>query len=461
MSQDDKLQEWLDERAAIWTEATKLNDSVEAENRDMTPEEQSKWDKMNVDLDSLGKKIDRKKKMLEHERRMSESRAADPKPESRTGRPAAPAGSTERAARNAADSFRAFHGWALHQCNRKDQINDQHIEAAKRSGQRLDAEYFDIRLAPLYDVVRRSCGSRYQWPDIEARAILDTQTATEGLEWIPFGFVYELERAMLAYGGMRQVSRVLRTATGNDLKWPTMNDTTNTGELVAEGNNFADADPATDDLTLLAYKYSSKACKVTAEFLEDEEVNFASIVGEMLGTRIGRITNTHFTTGDGSGKPTGIVTAAGAGATIAAAGTNTTISDGIIDLYHSIDPAYRGLPGTVFMLHDTNIAKIRKIKDSQNQYIWQPGFLQGTPDRMIGVPVVTNQDMVATWAAADEPILYGAFSKYIIRDVGTIRVRRLVELYALADVEAFIAFSRHDGNLLNAGTAPIKSLTLS
>ncbi len=299
------------------------------------------------------------------------------------------------------------------------------------------------------------CTAEYNRQREEHRAMSTTDGS--GGYTIPTGFSNELERSMLAFGGMRSVARIFPTATGNDLDWPTTNDTSNTGELLAEAGAIGSSvDPAFAVVTLQAFKYSSKAVLVSAELLEDSYFNLGQMLGSMLGERIARITNTHFTTGDASSKPNGVVTAAGAGVTAAATGAIT--SDELIDLVHSLDPAYRTFASTGFMMEDATLKAVRKLKDGNNQYHWQPGLQSSEPDMLLGFPYTINQDMASLSASADT-VIFGAFEKYIIRDVAQVRFFRLEERYRDNDQTGFIMFSRHDGDLLDAGTDPVVKLT--
>jgi HK97 family phage major capsid protein len=107
-------------------------------------------------------------------------------------------------------------------------------------------------------------------------------------------------------------------------------------------------------------------------------------------------------------------------------------------------------------MHDQILLKIKQLKDGFGRYLWQAGLAYGTPDTLDGDPIFINQSMDSTVASTKKTVAYGALKKYKIRDVSSIRLRRLVERYADADQEAFVLFARADGNLLDAGTHPIK-----
>jgi HK97 family phage major capsid protein len=268
-----------------------------------------------------------------------------------------------------------------------------------------------------------------------------------------------LEVALLAYGGMRSTSTVLRTSTGGPLPIPTTNDTANKGEIIGENTTSNELEMTFGQLVLDAWKYSSKYILASIEFLQDTSINANEFLGSALGTRIARITNDHFTTGTGS-QPNGIVTAATSSAITTAASATITY-DNLVDLVHTIDPAYR--VNGKFMLHDTALKIVKKMKvlqysgDTTGAPLWVPGLAAGAPDTILGYSYVINQS-VATIAGGSKSVLFGQLDKYIIRDVKDVTVLRLDELFALLGQVAFLALSRHDGDLLDAGTHPVKYL---
>jgi len=231
---------------------------------------------------------------------------------------------------------------------------------------------------------------------------------------------------------------------------------------VGEGAEHTELDTEFSQLVLNAFLYSSKRVPVSWQFLQDNAIGFAGRIGSILGERIGRITNTHFTTGDGSSKPKGVVTAATSSAITTAAAATITYDD-IIDLKHSVDPAYRD-QGARFMFNDTTLKLLKKIKiphfsgDTGGMPLWRAGMAAGDMNTIDGDPYTVNQQVLS--GAGTKAMLYGLLSKYQIRDVRDITLIRMDERYAELGVVAFLAFSRHDGDLLDAGTNPVKYLTM-
>lgn len=274
---------------------------------------------------------------------------------------------------------------------------------------------------------------------------------------VPQGFSEELEKALKAFGGIREVARLFPTPTGNDIPWPTVDDTMNVGELLAENIAAASQDVAFGQVILKAYKYSSKLVLVSMELLQDSFFDVGTILRDLLAERIGRITNTHFTTGTGTGQPQGVVTGATLGKTGITGQTTAVIYDDLVDLEHSVDPLYR--PGSSYMMADSSLKVIKKLKDTAGRPIWQPGLSaslqagQESFNTINGYPYQINQDM-AVMAANAKSILFGNFSKYVVRDVREFTLLRLQERYAEFGQVGFLAFTRCDGRYIN--TAAIK-----
>lgn len=288
--------------------------------------------------------------------------------------------------------------------------------------------------------------------DLERRA-QGVATDAAGNYTVPEEFVRSLEVALLMYANLRQVCKVIRTESGADLPMPTANDTGNTGAILTENTAATEQDVTFGQLILQAYKTTSKLVKVSTELLEDSALDFAGELGSLLGTRLGRIEGSLTTTGTGTGQHRGIVTAATLGKTAASA-TAITL-DELLDLKHSVDPAYRTNGG--WMFNDSTLKAIKKLVDSEGRRLWQAAVAGGEPDTIDGDPYTINQAM-ASIATTNKTVLYGDFMYYVIRDVRETRMYRLEERFRDADQTGFVMFKRSDGDLLDAGTNPVKYL---
>jgi HK97 family phage major capsid protein len=266
-----------------------------------------------------------------------------------------------------------------------------------------------------------------------------------------------LERALLAFNPMEGVATPLVTATGQDIYWPTVNDTTAAGEMVDINTTVTEGAITFGNITFKAFKGSSKSVMVPYELMQDSAFNMETFLAETLGERLGRLRAAQCATGAGTTAPTGIITAGSSAATTASASAIT--ADEYITLLHGVNPAYRNAAmGTSWMFNDTTAMAIRKLKDGMGQYLWQPGLSADIPDRMFGWPVIINPALANIGANA-KPVVFGALRKFVIRTVGEIRIVRDPYTYSAKDQTFFVAFMRFDTNLLNAGTNPVKFLT--
>lgn len=285
---------------------------------------------------------------------------------------------------------------------------------------------------------------------------MSTTTGSEGGFTVPTEIAAMVIDALKAFGGMRQVATIIRSSSGNDWQYPASDGTSETGEIVGQNAAATTGEITFTQVPLVTYKYSSKKIALPWELVQDSVIDIVAFVVNRLATRLGRITNTHFTVGTGSSQPFGIVARASSGKVGTTGQTTTVIYDDIVDLQHSIDPAYR--KNGKFMMNDASVKVLRKIKDSQNRPLFVPGYEMnvpgGAPDTLCGAPIVVNQD-VAVMAANAKSIIFGDFSLYTIRDVMSAEVRRFDDsAFALNGQVGFCGWQRCGGNLLD--TAGVK-----
>lgn len=265
----------------------------------------------------------------------------------------------------------------------------------------------------------------------EQRALVSTQgtSTTAGGYTVPVELANEIVKSMKAWGPMydEDICTVISTSNGVTIKLPTIDDTATAVAQHSEGAGITDdgtVDPAFGQKSLEAYGYDTKWVKFSLELARDSIFNMESLLGSLLGERLGRRANKELTTGDGTGDPNGIVTASTKGKDAAVATAVTY--DEIIDLVHSVDPAYRQSPKVRFMFNDLTLASLRKLKDGDGKYIWTAGDVQGgVPGTLLGYRYSVNQAMDGI-ATGKKSILFGDFGKYFVRKVGSpiIGVRR-------------------------------------
>lgn len=342
---------------------------------------------------------------------------------------------------------------------REQRLLDLSADAAFKAagGTELDAAQSDAK--KLYSKWLRGGDKALNADDwAHLRNTMSTTTSGQGGYTVQSDVAKELIDSLKAYGGMRETSEVFQTAQGNPLSFPTSDGTSETGELIAENTTATAADPSFGTVAVNAFKFSSKVVAVPFELLQDSSIDMEAFIRARLGVRLGRITNQMFTTGTGTAQPRGIVTGASSGKVGTTGQTLTVIYDDLIDLQHSVDPAYRRLPGAGFVMADSSLKVIRKIKDGQSRPIFVPGYETnvpgGMPDMLLGSPLSINQDVPAM-AADAKSILFGALKKYLIRDVMEIAMFRFEDsAYIKLGQIGFMAWMRSGGNLTD--TAAVK-----
>lgn len=389
-----------EKRANVWEQSKALLDEVSGRGDGFTAEEDQTWERLERDLADLSKQIDRAETLLSVESRDAEV-----------------VGEREERTGASADQYDAiFRKWV-------------------RDG-----------AAGLELHERKVLQSNYQ--SFEGRA---QQVATGGAGGytVPEGFWNRVSETMKAYGGVIGNVNLITTTTGNDLPWMTNDDTANKGAILAEGVAIGEQDVTFGVRTLGAYLYTSKLIRVSYQLLQDSAIDVEGFLARKFAERLARIHNEHFTTGSGTGQPDGLVT----GATLGKAtnGATAITFNEIVDLVHSIDPAYRGSGRTKFMLNDGVLAYLRKVRDDSGgsglgRPLWEPSVQVGEPNTLFGYPYVINQDMASTVATTNTTVLFGDFvDGYVVRQVKGMNVVRLDERYAEYLQVGWFAYDRMDG----------------
>ena len=322
--------------------------------------------------------------------------------------------------------------------------------AARKTGSAKSGD----RAAELYAKYLRGGDkalSAEDWREI--RNTMSTTTGSEGGYSVQTDVANRIIDALKAFGGMRAAATVIRTDMGNDLQFPGSDGTSEVGELIGQNTTATASDPTFTTLTVAVYKYSSKIVAAPFELLQDSQIDVAAFIEGRLVQRVGRITNQHFTTGTGSGQPRGVVVGATSGKVGTTGQTTSVIFDDLVDLVHSVDPAYRAAPGVRFMMADSSLKVVRKINDTAGRPIFLPGYdgLAGAmADSLLGYPITINQD-VAAMAANAKSILFGDFGQYLVRDVMAPTLFRFEDsAYAKLGQVGFLMWHRAGGNLLDS-----------
>jgi HK97 family phage major capsid protein len=415
------LTEMQDKRGRLVTQAREALDEIKTNTDEARSTELSeRHDKIMAEFDSLEKLIEREERLAKLEKDAEQRREERRPDQSGEGR------GVEEVA--------------------KPEYRDAFLDLARNGFdiQSVSAEARSVLKAGLVQGEKRA----------------QSTTAAAGGYTVPTELAAVIDKTLKMWGPMydEAICNVINTSGGGALDFPTVDDTAVAVAKHTEAAAMTDdggVDATFAKMTLNAYAFDTEWVQVSMELLQDSLVNIEQFIGELLGERLARRVNTELTTGDGTGDPNGIVTASAAGKTAAAVADFTV--DEIIDLLHSVDPAYRASPKCRFMFNDNSLAKLRKLKQGDGQYIWTMGDIrEGVPGHLLGQNYSVNQAM-PTAATGTKPIVFGDFGKYFVRKVGSpvIGVRR--EYYwpniGLAGIV------RLDGDLIQSGA--VKHLVMA
>lgn len=281
---------------------------------------------------------------------------------------------------------------------------------------------------------------------------LQVGTDSEGGYLVPDEFEQTLVEALEEENFFRNIATVIQTASG-DRKIPVV---ASKGEAawIDEEGAFVESDETFGQVSIGAYKVGTMI-KVSDELLNDSAFNLEAYISKEFGRRIGSKEEEAFFIGNGTGKPTGIFNATGG----ASDGTKTSTAaisfDDVMDLFYSVKSPYR--KKAVWVLNDTTVKALRKLKDNNGNYIWQPSVQSGQPDMILNRPYHTSA-YVPEIAAGKKVMAFGDFSYYWIADRQGRSFKRLNELYAANGQVGFLASQRVDGKLILAEA--VKTMTM-
>jgi HK97 family phage major capsid protein len=276
----------------------------------------------------------------------------------------------------------------------------------------------------------------------EIQNALSIGTDSEGGYLVPDEYEKKLVEALEDEVFFRSLATVIKTSSG-DRKIPIV---TSKGEAawIDEGGQFPESDDSFGQTSIGAHKLATMI-KVSDELLNDSVFNIEQYISKEFGRRIGTKEEEAFFIGDGTGKPIGIFNKTG-GADIGVTAATTSITfDDVMDLYYSLRAPYRNK--ATWLLNDSTVKAIRKLKDGNGNYIWQPSVREGEPDRILNRPYRTSI-YVPELAAGNRVMAFGDYSYYWIADRQGRSFKRLNELFATTGQVGFLASERVDGKLI-------------
>lgn len=288
----------------------------------------------------------------------------------------------------------------------------------------------------------------------EVLNVLSIGTDAEGGYLAPDEYQKTLVQALEEENIFRKLARRIATDSG-ERKIPVVS-SKGTASWMDENAAYPESDDAFGQISIGAYKLGTMI-KVSEELLNDSVFDVPAYIAREFARRIGAAEEDAFFNGDGSSKPTGILAATGgAELGVTAAGTDKITADELIDLFYSLRAPYRRK--AVWLLNDSTVKAIRKLKNANGDYLWQPSLTAGTPDTILNRPVYTSSCMPEL-ATGKKPIAFGDLSYYWIADRQGRSFKRLNELYAANGQVGFLSSERVDGKLILPEA--VKTLTMA
>jgi HK97 family phage major capsid protein len=404
----DHVNKLIEQRNRAWHNAKEILDRAVAEKRDATAEEREATERAFADIDAYDRLI---KTWQDDTRIQGESEAARSEYEQFV-RPEFLAAAAEP------------------------QVDPMDAFLRGQGGRALD---IDLRPVAREKRALRAGATGREFRDL-------TLTAGAGGNTVPTSFVRALYDYLEVYSGMRRTNATIVTTTsGEALDFPKVL-AGGTAALVLEGSAIAEADPGFGKMTLNAYKYG-QLLQITSELATDTGVDLVGFAARDFGRALGRVTDAAYVNGSGSSAPQGVMTAMGTGKTGGTGVVGVPTFNDLIDLVYSVNEEYRA-NGAQWLMRDATAGTIRKITDSDGQYLWQPSQQLGQPDRLLNFEVVTDPNVAATGTGIVS-IAFGDFSAFYIRDVGTIRIERSDDYAFANDLITWRALLRTDSDLID------------
>lgn len=382
------IQELREKRAKAWDTARDFLDSKRNANGTLSEEDSKTYDAMEKTIVDLGKEIQRLERQAEIESEMN-----NPTSSPITNKP-----------------------------------NNTHTGEVKKgtaSAEYSKAFWNSIRNRNFYDV----------------RNDLSVGADSEGGYLVPDEFENTLVEALESENIFRKLATVIKTSNG-DRKIPIV---TSKGEAnwVDENGTYTPSDDVFGQTVLSAHKLST-AIKISEELINDSAFDMTSYISREFARRMGAKEEEAFFIGDGVGKPTGIFASSGGAEIGATAQTSAITFDDVMEIFYSLRSPYR--KNAVWVLNDSTVKALRKLKDSNGNYIWQPSVSAGIPDTIFNRPYYTSS-YIPELKAGNKVMAFGDFSYYWISDRQGRSFKRLNELFAMTGQIGFIASQRVDGKL--------------
>lgn len=413
------LKRMVDHRLSCWEKCKAIGEAAFSEKRALTAEEQRQWDAWEAEMTTIDTQVQAIKAGEER----------------------------QLATENAVSGILGKHEYAgspggLQQL--PGMTFDQEAEEFRSLVGKAPGEGVDLRWPSAWE--RRVLGR----PGYEYRALTDASVP------MPTSFIHQLYTYLVDTSSVRQAgATVISTTTGESILVP-RSTAEGAAFWTAEGGALSAGDPTIGSITLSSRK-AGKLIQVSKELATDVGFDLVGYLAQSSGRNLGVLTNAAYVSGTGTTQPVGLLTQATVGYT-GAAGAGGTVGlptatggdygvDIFVNLYHAILPQYR--PRSSWMMLDSTIKSVRKLKDTLGRYIWEPSLQAGVPDTIMGKPVYANPAFPTFGVSVTGVIAFGDFSAYYIRDVTPLRFERSDEYAFGTDQISFRALMRTDGNLVD------------
>ncbi len=385
-----QIMDLMERRAKAWDAAKKFLDAHSDNGGNVSEEDAATYDKMEKEVTDLTHDIERLQRQEQIEQMMRQ-----PTSSPLTGKPGAGDASDEKTG-TASNAYKAA----------------------------------------FWDSIRKR-----NWYDV--KNVLEIGTDANGGYLVPDEYEKQLVQALNDENFFRSLAHVIQTQSGTHTIPVVASH--GTAAWMDENGLYPESDDTFDQITLDAYKLGT-AIKVSEELMNDSVFDLESYISTEFARRIGAAEEEAFLTGDGKKKPEGVFTKVKADKNATTEIANTNISfDAIMDVFHSLRSVYRNR--ATWILNDSTVKALRKIKDNNGNYIRQPAVVSGQPDMILNRPYKTSI-YAPELAAGNVPLLFGDFSYYWIAERQGRSFKRLSELYAANGQIGFLASERVDGRLI-------------
>jgi HK97 family phage major capsid protein len=398
-----------DRRLNVWEEAKGIAEKAAEENRALSEEEQGRWDALQEEMQKLDVRI---RAVLDTEKRAKEADDAYDQLSGKT-----PARGQAQATAGGPKMLQEIRAWA-----RGDEGAGRVLEVRR-----------DPALGPInYRVLTTAGGG----------------STTSASSIIPTDFYDMLIAHLIEVSGVMQCGpTVLNTGGGETLQVPKTT-AHSSAASAAQAGSLPTSDPAFNMQPLSAFKYGI-LLQVARELIDDTAVDLLGYLAMQAGRALGNAFGNDLVNGTGTGQPSGIITTATTGVTGSVTGVSGAPSyANLVDLEYSVIAPYRQSRSCYWLAADKTIGGFRKITDTTGRPIWEPSAVLGSPDLLLGKPLVADPFMPAQ-ATNAKSIAFGDFSQFFVRLVGGVRFERSDDFAFGSDLVTFRAILRGDGTLVD------------